>query len=105
MGFNTAMVVLNDYTHEIRKDQEFGRKVIEAIQQSHRGDLHLQGFSILPSSHADNMQIIAVGGNSIKRLGYGHYTDDDEKLLRKLADQHGFNLVRKRAARKPQASE
>jgi len=99
MGLNTAMIVRNDFLHEIRKDQQFGEKVWTAI--AHNGDERRmpylgQSFSILPSSHADCMQVVAIGGNCIRRLGHGGaYSASDEEVLRTLARSMGYDLKRR----------
>jgi hypothetical protein len=96
MGLNTALIVRNDFLHEIKDDAEFGQKVYGAIVSNGRGPYHGQSFDVLPSDHADNMQIVAIGGNIMRRLGYGGYwTATDEDILRNLADSMGFRLVRK----------
>lgn len=96
MGFNTAIIVRNDFLHEIKDDAEFGQKVYGAIISNGRGPYHGQSFDVLPSDHADNMQIVAIGGNTIRRLGYGgDWGTDNETILRNLASSMGFKLVRK----------
>lgn len=100
MGFNTAMIVRNDFLHEIDKDAKFGEKVRTAIQYAHHPEhapYHGQGFNILPPCHADYVQIVAIGGNTIRRLGgyAGTYANTDEEVLRNLADSMGFRLVKK----------
>lgn len=95
MGFNTAMVVLNDHLHEIEKSQDFGQRVATAIRYAGRGDrLYSSGFSVLPTQHADTMQICAIGGNTIRRLGFGSWSADNERLLRDLARDLGYRLVK-----------
>lgn len=96
MGFNTAIIVRNDFLYQVKDDSEFGQKVYGAIISNGRGPYHGQSFGVLPSDHADNMQIIAIGGNSIRRLGYGgDWGANDETILRNLASSMGFKLVRK----------
>lgn len=96
MGFNTAVIVRNDFLHEIKDDPEFGQKVYGTIISNGRGPYHGQSFDVLPSNHADNMQIVAIGGNSIRYLGYGgEWGANDETILRNLASSMGFKLVRK----------
>jgi hypothetical protein len=61
------------------------------------GDHHFtNGFNVLPSHHADGMLVCVVGGNTIKPLGMGFRWDDDA-ILKAVADQHGYRLVRKSA--------
>jgi hypothetical protein len=95
MGLNTAVIIRNDFLHEINEDPEFGRKVYRAVVSRGR-EYHGQSFDVLPSAHADYLQIAAIGGNTIRLLGYGGaYIADDEAALRYLAGSMGFRLVRK----------
>lgn len=97
MGLNTAVIIRNDFLHEINEDSEFGRKVYSAVISRGR-EYHGQAFDVLPSAHADYLQIAAIGGNTIRLLGYGGtYRSDDEAALRYLAGHLGFRLVRKAA--------
>jgi hypothetical protein len=96
MGFNTAMVVLNDHLSAIENDPHFGRRVSEAVRDVYgrRQPNWDTSFTVLPSEHADFDQLVVVGGNSIRRM-----TDlpqaEAENLLRDLAWQLGFTLRRK----------
>lgn len=99
MGMNTAMIVRNDFLHEIKEDPKFGEKVWTAIAYNgneQRMPYLGEGFSVLPSSHADYIQVVAIGGNIIRRLGIGGgYRAADEDILRNLADSMGYRLVKK----------
>lgn len=99
MGMNTAMIIRNDFLHEIRKDDNFGAKVYAAIVGNGR-EYYGQAFDVLPSCHADYVQVVAISGNTIRRLeGYtGTYTSSDEEILRNLADSMGYRLTKKRSA-------
>lgn len=95
MGLNTAVIIRNDFLHEIKDDPEFGQKVYTAVISRGR-EYHGQSFDVLPSAHADYLQIVAIGGNTIRLLGFGGtYQSDDEAALRYVADAMGFRLVRK----------
>lgn len=99
MGNNTVALFLNDqYDALTHKGQQVLNTLSECMR-SGRGTDYLGGpaqMQVLPSAHADTLQIIAAGGNSIQIIGYAHWTDrTPEQVLRKLADQHGFRLVRK----------
>ena len=97
MGFNTAVMILNDHIHEIAKDRHFGEKLAEAISRAGRERLYTSGFEVLPTQHADTMQIVAIGGNTMRRLGYSSCYADDEQILRDLANDLGFRVSRKRS--------
>ena len=84
MGYNATVVVLLDRLDEIEKDPEFGKKLSAAIRYkaSHRhakrGDLGYQPCGdeatgqtqVVSVEHADYTQIVAVGGNCGRLLGY-----------------------------------
>lgn len=93
MGMNTAVMILNDHLHEIAKDTRFGEKLASAIALANRNP-YTYGFNILPPVHADGMQIVAIGGNQIHRIGLGNYRDSDVDLLRKLAHDLGYRIVK-----------
>lgn len=100
MGFNTACMILNDQLHTLAKREGVGRdielSVLTAQREGRGSNAHYtSGFVALPSQHADTVQIVAVGGNRIFSLGYGHWRDEPEELLRGLADQMGFRISRK----------
>lgn len=100
MGYNTACIISNDQLHSFAKDPIVGEKVQRAVLTAGReGGRGPHGFMALQPEHADVAQVVIISANSIKPLGYGHWQDDDEALLRKLAEQHGFRLVRKPAIR------
>jgi hypothetical protein len=103
MGMNTAMVVLNDYVSDFPKDPGFGGRVREAILMAgSRHESCNRGFTVLPSVHADYTQVVLIGQNSIEQWAVSGSTDK-ETILRNLADDLGFRLVRK-AERKGRAA-
>lgn len=95
MGFNTAMVILNDHLNEIERDPFFGRKVSKAVRDVYgtRERNWDNSFTVLPSEHADWDQLVVIGGNTIRRLDE---LPDDERLslLRRLARASGYRLSR-----------
>jgi GAF domain-containing protein len=108
MGYNTAMIVLNDGMDTLKSDPDVGEKLYRGIlaaghrqtrngADSHTVSLgnHCNPVAILPSQHADTLQIVAIGANSIRPLAYCHWQDDDEQVLRKLAEHLGFTVRRK----------
>ncbi len=95
MGMNTACIIRNDFLHKLRGDLKLGEKIYDAVISSNRGAYHGQGFDVLPSSHADNIQVVAIGGNTIRRLGYGgDYRSTDLDILRNLASRMGYRIVK-----------
>lgn len=100
MGYNTALIIMNDFLHDIQKDPAFGEKVREAIVLASRERGRFNSFDVLPSQHADTAQVVVISANSIRPLVYGYWHDSDETLLRKLADELGFRIVKKRTSAK-----
>ena len=100
MGFNTAALILNDALHSIEADAEIGDKIGTAVAMAHRKGggvnahgrgVYIDAIQVLPPQHADYVQIVAVGGNCIRSLGYsGRWEPED--LLRDLAQQLGYSL-------------
>lgn len=99
MGYNTAVMLLNDRLHELRDDPNAGRKIYNAAITADRNGGDFQYGEVVPSHHADAIQVVLVGGNRIrtlKTLYYGSF-DDNEAILRRLADEMGFRLVKKKS--------
>ena len=108
LGFNTTMIVLNDALDAIENDQDFGKKVANAIKQLNlrpddgRGiDIsshgHANAATVVEQHHADYTVLCAVGGNCVSVLGsvfaYRHNTEQVQyQLLKMLADKLGFIL-------------
>lgn len=106
MGYNTAVLVLNDSIHEIAKDPDFGWKVAQAAANFGKTtDIsvggHVNAATVYSAAHADVVQVMAFGGNHASTLmrihnGGRHYTSEEQvELIRHLADQYGFRLVKK----------
>lgn len=99
MGFNSTIVVMNDYLHEIAKDKDFGVNVSDAIMGLAVGrQQRLHGAVAIETHHADDVMIIAVGGNQGRVLGYGGRREvtDDVELLKELARKLGYDLRKRR---------
>lgn len=103
MGYNSTLVIMNDALHEIRDDKDFGKKVYDAVLTVTRGksvDIAIGGFcnvaTVIETHHADSIKLIAVGGNYGQDLGYtGSYNSTPEELLKTLADNLGYRVVKK----------
>lgn len=105
MGFNTVAMFLNDRANELttRGDEVLAdlRDCLAGGQGTDRWGGRA-GMHVLPSVHADGQQVVVAGGNRITPLGICRdRSHDPETILRQLADQHGFRLVRKRAQHDP----
>lgn len=95
MGMNTACIIRNDFLHEMRADPKLGEKIWGAVVSNGRDEYHGQGFDVLPSCHADYVQVVAISGNTIRRLGFGgNYRDDDTAILRNLAASMGYRIAK-----------
>lgn len=101
MGFNSVLLVLNDRLHEIEHDPEFGKKVARAIRaHSWPGEQpYITGQTqVLSVHHADTLVVVAVGGNTGRVIGHGHWTQNDDQLVRHLEQE------RRRKEREAKAS-
>lgn len=93
MGYNSVLVVLNDRLHEIERDPEFGKKVADAIRahgssRGRYGEPYITGQTqVISVQHADFAQVVRVGGNCGRLLGYGHWTQDDDALIQGLVKE------------------
>lgn len=110
MGLNTPAIIINDRLHELEGAPDAGKRIGRAVRNhdSDRPDYSSEsiGVKVIQCGHSSGIQIVAVGGNAIRALGWSNDChDDDEKLLRKLADAMGFRVVRKAALNPPNEGE
>jgi len=99
MGYNTAVVLLNDTMHEIERDTEFGQKLAQYCREVESlpvrsFDYGPHGVRALPPAHSSGLQIVGVGGNTIKRLGHATLEADDLALVKAMAWRLGYRLTR-----------
>ena len=102
MGFNSTILILNDRLHEIENDPEFGAKLAIGINEfgyaSERQKSYITGQTkVLSCQHADNMAVIAVGGNCGTKLdtvfGLTHHKEDDKlEIVKQMAENLGYRL-------------
>jgi hypothetical protein len=103
MGFNATVVVLLDRMFEIEKDPDFGKKLCDAIRFRSSFPKDVPGLTrygsaeatgqtqVIEVHHADNMVVVAVGGNTGKVLGYGGgYSSDDDEIVKDLVRNRKF---------------
>ena len=104
MGYNTSIIVLNDALNEIENDKDFGKKVAEASRrassesrpQDIRSGCHVNAASVIETHHADQLTVLAFGGNTAQSLGFGGgYRATPEEILKNIADRLGYRLVKK----------
>lgn len=116
MGHNTAVLILNDAIHGVQEDPKaFTDALMDAWHKFSRNHgnptdfaigNHVNGGTVFHESHADVTGVYAIGGNHTSKLytGYNggrHHTDEDRvKLLKELAAEMGFNIVKKRKPKK-----
>lgn len=96
MGFNSVLVILNDRLHYIENDPMFGKKVADAIRcHGHGEPMYITGQTqVLSVHHSDTLAIIAVGGNTGRVIGYGHYGQDDGDLIKLLERERRYKVRR-----------
>jgi hypothetical protein len=106
MGWNTGVLILNDAAHLMKADPaRFVENLDRAMGEFNRKDgpvdfaigNHVNGGSVFHQSHADNVGVYAIGGNHTRKFGevYNGGDTNELKLLKQLADQLGFRLVKK----------
>lgn len=97
MGFNTAVLILNDALQEIETDPNFGKKLAAAIREAaYRPNLpinvpvgnHANPVTVIETHHADQTALIAVGGNNatvfFTTFGYRH---GDKEMQFRLSEE------------------
>lgn len=105
MGFNTVAVLLNDFTHELERDGQYGSRIAEAMRNCHKREGLSTSFGAgrcISQAHADTTQIVVVGRNTGKPLDEA--TDLDWYALRQLADaleRHGYKVKPPTRKRRP----
>ena len=104
MGYNTTVLILNDALDTIENDPEFGKKLVAAILQcgGRGGPInvpvgnHANPVSVIESHHADQMRVVAVGGNTSVVLGYGGgYRSEKDQILKHVAEDNDFVIYKK----------
>lgn len=112
MGYNSVVLFLNDGIGGIEKDPEqFGKTLVSTINSRHfdpdrrQGDFaignHANAGNVISVEHADHHIVMVVGGNYATVLGHyyrgnqGHHEPDDQlELIKRLAAERGYRLVR-----------
>lgn len=90
MGFNSVVVILNDRLNEIERDPEFGKKVADAIRSFgiSQPEQYITGQTqVISVCHADTAQIVRVGANTGRPIGYGYWQQSDDELIRELESE------------------
>lgn len=114
MGNNATVIVLTDALEEIKTDQDFGRKLAEAIERSSmnvgRVDVsagnHCNAASVAEVHHADISRLVLVGGNLgrvVDNVSFPWRTDPKDAqsrqdILERLAGAWGYTVTPKKEA-------
>lgn len=112
MGLNTSVIVMNDALGFIRDDASFNRKLYDAIIRLPPDkplDVSAGGYvnaaTVLETHHASMLRPIWFGGNTAivqnVFVSTAHIYQGEEspevKLLKAMADELGYRIVRKRS--------
>ena len=84
MGYNTAILVLNDRLDEIKKDPYFGERLVNGILTLRDGnhDYITGQTQIISTQHADFVQLLAVGRNRGRLITSLYQDFGDVELLK-----------------------
>lgn len=111
MGYNTGVIIMNDSMSAIKKyPEEFvenlDRAMLELGHHEFSGDVsvggHVNAATVFHQAHADVTGVYALGGNCASQLGLSynggkhHSSEDKLKILKNLASEMGYRIVRKK---------
>lgn len=109
MGYNTAIVVMNDALSVIKNDPKFGESLYNAVSQAHRGEsidvpahtyrdgevrgVYCNAATVVSVAHADEPQVMVIKYNSgyvakYKETLPDHVIEDMKWVLK----QHGYRV-------------
>lgn len=97
MGYNSAVLILNDRLHEINKDPvSWWKKIYPVMTSAGHG---IERSDVFHVEHMDNCGVYIIGHNHASRLGFcrvdGHHTEEGQvAALKAVAAQHGYRLVK-----------
>lgn len=110
MGFNSVLFVCNDAIGTIRHEpEEFSNLIAGKMGSADFGEgefgfgNHCNGFDFPHIGHADEMALIAVGGNYATRIlryragnEHMHHTKEGQvEILKRLAKELGYSVRKK----------
>lgn len=108
MGFNSVLFVCNDALDTIKRDPEgFADEIVRRMGSLGEGEFgfgnHANGFDVAHVGHADEVALIAVGGNyATKLVSYhagwsaNHHKEEGQiELLKALAKKLGYTVRKK----------
>lgn len=115
MGFNTAVLLLNDHIHSIRENPpQFAENLMRAIEKhwsvkpGETVDFGVgnccNGGTVFHQAHADNTGVYAIGGNYASKLlispfGQHHTPEGQLILIREMAEKLEYRLTKKKTAK------
>lgn len=110
MGYNSTILIMNDAMVQIEKDpKSFWENAFEALmdRRIHNQPVdfsignHSNGGLAISNTHADCVQVIAVGGNYASIIGstfwgnQGHHEEEQQiKLLNDILNRKGYKVVK-----------
>lgn len=102
MGYNTSITICNDMLDQIRSHpDDFVEGITHYLNDGGGFGVgnYANGVTVHSANHADDTQLIAVGGNYSTKVfrGWGpHHTEEGQIfLLKQWADSLGYRLVKK----------
>ena len=110
MGYNTAVIVMNDAVHAIENDTEFGHNLAKAIRETVRGEqvdvpaytrnsdgnvrgVHCNAATVVSTAHADDPQVVVFKHNTGYVCRYGEVMPDHVLAdLEWILKRHGYKV-------------
>lgn len=108
MGYNSAVIVLNDGLSSIEQDKDFGKRLAAAVNVKscygyrHASDvaahgkhcIHVNAASVISTAHADIPQVLVIKQNT----GWNLWQEMPEHCfhdLKALLGHHGYDIIKK----------
>lgn len=97
MGYNSTIVIYNDALSSIERNPNFGKELDRAIGEvaCWNRPVDIPGGMVVETHHADGDAIVRIGGNRGEVLGYTYHAQDKLDVLKQLAREMGYRLVKK----------
>ncbi len=100
MGWNSTLVIANDYIHDISEDDQFGSKISKAISMVHHGEpVRIDGSRavLVETHHNSHIVPVMVGGNNGIKMPCSPVKPEADPLdmLKAMADAMGYTLRKK----------
>jgi hypothetical protein len=108
MGFRTVVVLMNDRASEWENDPALGKRIMLSASMKSTGQVtgarhELPYGEVAEQVHGDTQSLIIADGYSARPVAHSNWRRGDThevvemRLLRELADKHGFDLHKKRS--------